>query len=1839
MGVVEQYLLKLKTEKRRMQRASTILTVLSVFVAFAVTWSLRMTGITIANGAMCGHTEHQHDETCLMEQVLICTVSSEYKKIEEAQLEIPLENSETDERDLVEDNSIDEATDSLGNEAFEILEENQHEHTNECYQIVYQCNMEEHIHILSCYADETKDLETAVIWESGLPELTGEWANDLVNVAQSQIGMKESERNFIVSDDSVKKGITRYGQWYGNPYGDWSSMFTLFCLNYAEIPQEIIPWNSGVYNMMRLAEDAKIVQVPDSNVGKIGNLLFLDTDENTKADRIAVVASVEEENMIAIGGDLEDAVTELSVDLGDNRIIGYINIEQLQRIWEQTQWEEDEVITDSIENDENSTLDESLNGGVITDKPIITLDVQYTTEGMLNIIAEVSNVQEEIYFWQWQYSEDGNEPWTDIEGAASLICELENTEENAYRYYRLQGRKAVVQPRIATFALERNISEEIEEEEIITSEAISPFSISKNSKTYTIDVYALPVDENGNRIAEIAVTKLESFNVTYVNNNNKGTTVVEDKFDSNLGVYHSAYLGTATTPSVNNIYSVWCQSYYDRGTKYALAYQQADGTKNEKWLTNTSNNTSLYLRYNPDCTVIFESAGFESLSEKVDYKGYPTLTEPVWTKEGYKIIGWTIGTDQQNVYTYQQILQMPVTKDVTYIAKWAADVSVSFNVGEYVQELEPIKSMMVGYGGTIDSLPTPTWKNNTVAMAFDGWYLDQDFSNPVTSEHNFYEDTVLYAKWSPKDEGYYVYFMDFKREGHIPLVLVTYSITEGQTISPYTPGNAPNGKEWNGIWYLDENLTQPYNFSIPVSQMTDYLTGAYSRDLYLYPGTHDVCRAIFVTYGTKVDPITVSVGGTVNLDQHIPTRAGYEFDTWTLKDGTPVSGNYVLNETTTFYAKWKAGYVPFEAILRIENANDTGMTQADILGTWYAKAGSQIRVKSTYKNSGDSRTGTHEVVCVIDGVEYPVYKNSGLTQKATLSDVYSTYFIYNNTGTNWTDEVNWDDVFTGGELPYSTRPISSAGDTIINFDYMRVRNDIVFTIPNTNSGGYIDIYKLQNNGLITGSVTYTGTKPTKEGSNVSAKGVSAENISWSYTAASRVGTSYNNYYTLHDMKYGQRIFEVYPVGGSWLTARNQGYHQYKCGSGQLFSSRRQDLTADFFQGTGRGLKPYSLTVEFEDQQYIALMYAIECLEGEEADFTLNGTKYKVDNELLEVVKHTGDYSIKDLDGCEPGISANGTYKSGQNTYNKYYSAKITSNTTSATVMKNAKVGDTSVYTLFAEKYWPYYSKFNGVSSVTTFTRAYIFYYDRLHMNIQFNFGYDSTGDGVNEIQVYEEIAYGERIDEYQYGMPDYQQHQLLNREGYEFAGWLDANGFVMETEDWESLVATGDSENNTMIFIAKWEKISNNIVEYYEDRSSEKPFESHYFDDGELVQYPTMTVYPEGWVWQEYGEGTYDRFDWDVPMYGEYGVQEVREINGVEKVVNVIRIYGTWDESHTRVVYDPNAPQGGIIGTAPIDSNEYTIWQSEVPVASKGNTANTDPEMIFVGWKLDRNGVVYHPGDHVPVQWPRTMIFTAQWAKSEDVVYLRYDPNGGSPVDIYPNDQGTPYKKNAVASVWDNFSLGNDEMWFTREGYTFTGWNTEPDGSGTAYAPNSNITLVKQVTTLYAQWKKDTYRFSLYKEDSDTLRALKGAEFSIYKLEEDDYLLVDTFKTGLDGHAELMGLEIDTMYKLVETKPPDGYAVITKDVYFNVKPNGSALTLFFYDMAGNQVSTVNGVTGRYIAVSQLVTVTVQNLRGYLLPSTGGMGIHLYILCGLILIFAPLVYGLSLRRKYERRSRK
>lgn len=80
---------------------------------------------------------------------------------------------------------------------------------------------------------------------------------------------------------------------------------------------------------------------------------------------------------------------------------------------------------------------------------------------------------------------------------------------------------------------------------------------------------------------------------------------------------------------------------------------------------------------------------------------------------------------------------------------------------------------------------------------------------------------------------------------------------------------------------------------------------------------------------------------------------------------------------------------------------------------------------------------------------------------------------------------------------------------------------------------------------------------------------------------------------------------------------------------------------------------------------------------------------------------------------------------------------------------------------------------------------------------------------------------------------------------------------------------------------------------------------------------------------------------------------------------------------------------------------------------------------------------------------------------------VTYDPNGGT--------GGATDSNLALGTRYTIKS--NGEVNVIRPGYTFTGWNTEPDGSGISYAAGSTIDIKGDVT-LYAQWDPITFDVS-----------------------------------------------------------------------------------------------------------------------------------------------------------------
>lgn len=86
-------------------------------------------------------------------------------------------------------------------------------------------------------------------------------------------------------------------------------------------------------------------------------------------------------------------------------------------------------------------------------------------------------------------------------------------------------------------------------------------------------------------------------------------------------------------------------------------------------------------------------------------------------------------------------------------------------------------------------------------------------------------------------------------------------------------------------------------------------------------------------------------------------------------------------------------------------------------------------------------------------------------------------------------------------------------------------------------------------------------------------------------------------------------------------------------------------------------------------------------------------------------------------------------------------------------------------------------------------------------------------------------------------------------------------------------------------------------------------------------------------------------------------------------------------------------------------------------------------------------------------------------------ITITFDANGGTgTMDAQTTESGT-----------DTVLTANV---FTYEGYTFSGWNTTADGTGTAYADGATVNL-SESTTLYAQWTPNVTSYTVTWVDED----------------------------------------------------------------------------------------------------------------------------------------------------------
>ena len=195
----------------------------------------------------------------------------------------------------------------------------EHRHDRACLAAEGGCPLQEHVHTLRCYSNNRADVETQLDWQKMFKKYpyTGDLRTDLVGIAQTQVGYSESEKNFEVGNDGVRRGYTRYGEWYGSPYGDWSAMFVSFCLNYAGADPSEFPPNIGAASMAELWKNNGRFIALGSYDPVSGDLVFF--DDNT----VGIVVKVYSAMFYCITGDDGNFVTATPRSLADESIVGW----------------------------------------------------------------------------------------------------------------------------------------------------------------------------------------------------------------------------------------------------------------------------------------------------------------------------------------------------------------------------------------------------------------------------------------------------------------------------------------------------------------------------------------------------------------------------------------------------------------------------------------------------------------------------------------------------------------------------------------------------------------------------------------------------------------------------------------------------------------------------------------------------------------------------------------------------------------------------------------------------------------------------------------------------------------------------------------------------------------------------------------------------------------------------------------------------------------------------------------------------------------------------------------------------------------------------------------------------------------------------------------------------------------------------------------------------------------------------------------------------------------------------------------------------------------------------
>lgn len=281
----------------------------------------------------------------------------------------------------------------------------------------------------------------------------------------------------------------------------------------------------------------------------------------------------------------------------------------------------------------------------------------------------------------------------------------------------------------------------------------------------------------------------------------------------------------------------------------------------------------------------------------------------------------------------------------------------------------------------------------------------------------------------------------------------------------------------------------------------------------------------------------------------------------------------------------------------------------------------------------------------------------------------------------------------------------------------------------------------------------------------------------------------------------------------------------------------------------------------------------------------------------------------------------------------------------------------------------------------------------------------------------------------------------IYRYGYELAGW-----FTTEKEGGEQIDENYPLLLEDTTFYARWTPcrttctLNANGGSFGGEGQTERRIQVHYAQKfGEISDMPETPSRPG-----------YDFKGWGYSKSAKPA--SVLQTDSVLEKTTGFALYAVWEKKDLTIYLDPD---GGSFDNAADARVKAVVGERKtLPVPRrKGYTCT--------GWKDAAGKVTAGSAYTVPGDADASFTLTAVWqAKEYKVIFNRNNGSGTMGQQTLTYDASSALSPNR----------------FTRSGYSFAGWNTAADGSGTSYADQAAVkNLADSGTfTLYAQWKPVT---------------------------------------------------------------------------------------------------------------------------------------------------------------------